>query len=638
MAVGGAEEHFAKKLAHNDKRIRDRTVRRLQAWIASRKQDGVGFKERDLLKIWKGLFYCFWMSDKPLVQEELASSISSLIHSFRNKDSALLFLVTFFKTMHREWHGIDRLRMDKFYMLVRMMVKQMFVMMIKNKWEPSLCDRVCANLKEGPLHPTAEKVPVGMRLHLASIYLDELKNTSECQVPEKMTLKLLEPFLNLAAFTKNQVIFSAVKTGVLDSIYSSQQNIKTNTENNNDEAEEKDLEIDCLALADKLFAVASDREVLSRNRHVLYSFVKRFKKLKSGHTGQPNLNVDSMSDSNADMETGVKRRQETQEVEVSEEVPKKKRKKKQKVVSNTSEKDLNNDDISEMAGKEAALSSQKMNANNLEILVDGDSQSSLEAQRDTGHKNSKVSKRNKRKQQKDSVLENGVSDSHKSETEACLSTRDIVMEDDNAPKQTDGAKEEKPKKKQKINGKSEFSESKTDSPMKESVTEVEAKADVPEVDGFVKAIRDKISDKQDEPKTASKTPTKSKSLSKPKTLDDIPFAFFKKTNTTPKAYVKKQVPLTEPKKGSKQEKVPVCPDSAPQGSRKKVRIALSKNTAHTHQDYANSLKESPTIPFDAERSPSFGLLKAKSVLTPSPSAPARNTRSQRNRPNASDFF
>jgi hypothetical protein len=27
------------------------------------------------------------------------------------------FIITFFKTIHKEWHGIDRLRMDKFYLV-----------------------------------------------------------------------------------------------------------------------------------------------------------------------------------------------------------------------------------------------------------------------------------------------------------------------------------------------------------------------------------------------------------------------------------------------------------------------------------------------------------------------------------------
>ena len=42
MAAGGAEEHFAKKLANNEKIIRDRAVNKLRAWIRSRPMDGPG--------------------------------------------------------------------------------------------------------------------------------------------------------------------------------------------------------------------------------------------------------------------------------------------------------------------------------------------------------------------------------------------------------------------------------------------------------------------------------------------------------------------------------------------------------------------------------------------------------------------
>ena len=40
-------------------------------------------------------------------------SFVSLFHFL----SAVLFIKTFFKTMEREWHGIDRLRLDKFYLV-----------------------------------------------------------------------------------------------------------------------------------------------------------------------------------------------------------------------------------------------------------------------------------------------------------------------------------------------------------------------------------------------------------------------------------------------------------------------------------------------------------------------------------------
>ena len=32
-----------------------------------------------MMKLWKGLFYTFWMSDKPLVQEELAIVLSEMV-------------------------------------------------------------------------------------------------------------------------------------------------------------------------------------------------------------------------------------------------------------------------------------------------------------------------------------------------------------------------------------------------------------------------------------------------------------------------------------------------------------------------------------------------------------------------------
>lgn len=51
-----------------------------------------------------------WMSDKPKVQRELAESISNLIHTHNSVDNAIVFMRVFFKTVHREFPKIDRLR------------------------------------------------------------------------------------------------------------------------------------------------------------------------------------------------------------------------------------------------------------------------------------------------------------------------------------------------------------------------------------------------------------------------------------------------------------------------------------------------------------------------------------------------
>lgn len=69
LATDTTAEFLWHMQAHNDLKIRNKAVKKLRLWLAQR---GDANTETDLLKLWKGLFYCMWMSDKPLVQEELA--------------------------------------------------------------------------------------------------------------------------------------------------------------------------------------------------------------------------------------------------------------------------------------------------------------------------------------------------------------------------------------------------------------------------------------------------------------------------------------------------------------------------------------------------------------------------------------
>lgn len=50
-----------------------------------------------------------WQSDKPRTQQQLAIEFAGLIDLLPG-ETALAFLDAFWKTMAREWVGIDRLR------------------------------------------------------------------------------------------------------------------------------------------------------------------------------------------------------------------------------------------------------------------------------------------------------------------------------------------------------------------------------------------------------------------------------------------------------------------------------------------------------------------------------------------------
>ena len=81
------EVKFAQRLAANDPKVREKAVKKFRKWIQGSYQS---LTELDMLRLWKGLHYCFWMSDKPLLQEELAENISNIVHCF-DVERALLF-------------------------------------------------------------------------------------------------------------------------------------------------------------------------------------------------------------------------------------------------------------------------------------------------------------------------------------------------------------------------------------------------------------------------------------------------------------------------------------------------------------------------------------------------------------------
>ena len=60
-------------------------MRKLRVWLRSR---GGDLGEDEILRIWKGLFYCFWMSDKPLVQgsDQIRSTTVLLTANFWVKE------------------------------------------------------------------------------------------------------------------------------------------------------------------------------------------------------------------------------------------------------------------------------------------------------------------------------------------------------------------------------------------------------------------------------------------------------------------------------------------------------------------------------------------------------------------------
>ncbi|XP_027544736.1 ribosomal RNA processing protein 1 homolog B [Neopelma chrysocephalum] len=327
-AVQPPEVQFAQRLAANEKRIRDRALKKLRGYIGVRTQrPGGGFSQEELLKIWKGLFYCMWMQDKPLLQEELAANISQLMHVFQNTEARHLFLQTFWQTMSREWNGIDSLRLDKFYMLMRLILRQSFEVLKRNEWDESLIEPLLQLLMKEVMDPDSNS-PSGIKLHFIDIYLDELAKVGAKELTADQNLKFIEPFCRLAAKSKDRSLLNAVATGIFELIVdqspfaiedlmkelgsnSDEEDVSEEDKQEEEEVPEtkdrcfsrksvqssektedidenaKDgigtvLQFDYKAVADKLFELASKKNTPSLNRKRLYKLVKKFQDLAEG--------------------------------------------------------------------------------------------------------------------------------------------------------------------------------------------------------------------------------------------------------------------------------------------------------------------------------------------------------------------
>ena len=88
-----------------DRRTRDSALEKLRTYLKHRKQ----LDSLELLKLWKGLFFCMWMSDRPRVQQQLARDLAGLVDVVPG-ELVVPFLEAFWRTMAREWLGIDVLR------------------------------------------------------------------------------------------------------------------------------------------------------------------------------------------------------------------------------------------------------------------------------------------------------------------------------------------------------------------------------------------------------------------------------------------------------------------------------------------------------------------------------------------------
>ncbi|KAG6007708.1 hypothetical protein E4U21_005669 [Claviceps maximensis] len=204
MAVPGAEAAqmpFIKNLASSDRKLRTQSLTAIQSFLSTKSSLSLP----EALKLWTGLYYALWMTDRPRPQQALATELASLSFSLPSSSQAA-FLRAFWQILSRQWTHIDALRMDKFLLLVRRVFAAHLRCARENNWQGKQVD-VVLEILEHECFDVQERggggatgVALGLRLHVLDLWVDEMER--EGAVGEKRAMQSEEDEASRAEFVQ----------------------------------------------------------------------------------------------------------------------------------------------------------------------------------------------------------------------------------------------------------------------------------------------------------------------------------------------------------------------------------------------------------------------------------------------------
>ena len=287
---------LVRKLAHNEKEDRDRAVSKLKVFLASRRADTT--TELDFLKLWKGLFYCMWMSDKIPVQQELAAELATLIHRFQEPALASLWLRAFLLTMRREWSGIDKYRLDKYYSLMRKVLHESFALLREAAWDDNAVAAVTQLVElhfQG--HEQSKRQGTGVTLHFLEVFMEELFKAAGAGITTRGFLSVFQPVLDGYCTTASldTQILKRIESSMFDALggdywfkdcrrdpaaaTSGGGGGSSSEEGEEEEGTKVFRSTELAAITARLWAAASAPDTVQQRRKAVYATHKRLKRL-----------------------------------------------------------------------------------------------------------------------------------------------------------------------------------------------------------------------------------------------------------------------------------------------------------------------------------------------------------------------
>ncbi|CDR96802.1 nucleolar protein,Nop52 family protein, putative [Babesia bigemina] len=174
-----------------------------------------------LLKICKALYYMLWMTDKPLKVRRVAVAIVETQSRFTDRANRMHFFSCLFRSMSMEWPLLDKHRLDKMLLFVRVVVASLLEVLNGGGWEQGDMREFARIVldKQGIFN----KRSLGLAFQFIQVFWEEFRQNREgllksgefTELSREVFLRLTAPFLQLMVTLDNKQVLNTLEMYVL---------------------------------------------------------------------------------------------------------------------------------------------------------------------------------------------------------------------------------------------------------------------------------------------------------------------------------------------------------------------------------------------------------------------------------------
>ncbi|KAK1933423.1 nucleolar protein,Nop52 family protein [Babesia divergens] len=177
--------------------------------------------ELSMLKVCKALYYMIWMTDKPVKVRQIAVTVLELYKGFNSRANKILFFTCMFRSISMEWASLDKNRVDKMLLFVRIAVAALLELLNDENWNIDAL-RDFENIVVDKLG-VFNKRSLGFAFQFLQTFMDEMKENIEDlssknelkKLDERAYLHLMAPFLWLGSTLDNKQLLNTLSMYVL---------------------------------------------------------------------------------------------------------------------------------------------------------------------------------------------------------------------------------------------------------------------------------------------------------------------------------------------------------------------------------------------------------------------------------------